>query len=138
MNQEIIAKADAALASLQQNKTCEKCHLLKRSEQPDEKLAFANVEPANIPQIWLQHARFDHAARDATSDGAQGDQLTGVAGGGGSPGSLGGANDDGGDGGGAGGGGATYEGGAGGTWGAGANGAAPAAPAACAAWLRPH
>jgi hypothetical protein len=55
-------KVAAAEQYLIGNKVCEKCHSYAAAENPANQSLLRDVEPANIPQVWLKHARFDHKA----------------------------------------------------------------------------
>jgi hypothetical protein len=59
---DIDAKVAAAERYLRETNACAKCHQLKMPDPSPADFALPDVEPANIPQVWLRHARFDHAA----------------------------------------------------------------------------
>lgn len=62
----VAAQVAAAERYLRSANACAKCHLLKATDEaPSPSFGIPDVEPANIPAAWLQHARFDHAAHRA-------------------------------------------------------------------------
>jgi predicted CXXCH cytochrome family protein len=48
------------LASSHLHAVCSKCHQLAEANR------WPQVDPVNVPELWLQHARFNHAAHQAT------------------------------------------------------------------------
>lgn len=64
---DIDEKVAAAERYLRDTNACAKCHILKTAAGPTTNFALPDVQPANIPQVWFKHARFDHAAHRAVS-----------------------------------------------------------------------
>ncbi len=62
---DVDAKVAAAERFLRETNACAKCHLFKTPDASATDFALPDVQPANIPQVWLRHARFDHAAHRA-------------------------------------------------------------------------
>jgi hypothetical protein len=63
----IDARVAAAERYLNEQGVCAKCHAANAPNASSTAGGSPEVEPANIPQVWLRHARFDHAAHRGIS-----------------------------------------------------------------------
>jgi predicted CXXCH cytochrome family protein len=61
--QRLVAKAEHDLFASQ--RSCAECHYPEPKEPPAGDWSKVRIAPPNVPQIWLKHARFDHAAHRA-------------------------------------------------------------------------